>query len=215
MHSFDDLAAKFGVSVKTIRRRMNENGIKPVDKDGKTLLFDDHALAVLQDVIQTKRSKHEAVVNAGVANINKSANTPAESVQVQEGLEQLENATHTLAGDEYAKTIANQVTDILKSDASVNKAISLLTVAVNRGRVIDQQHDEMVNEIRRLDDKVDSLYDRLLHNMRNFNYRKMAKINAEEFMKMTSKHKGKVSGQASKQVKKKEKGGGQDKGQGA
>ena len=32
---------------------------------------------------------------------------------------------------------------------------------------------------------------------------------------MTSKHKGKVSGQASKQVKKKEKGGGQDKGQGA
>ena len=207
MHSFDDLAAKFGVSVKTIRRRMNENGIKPVDKDGKTLLFDDHALAVLQDVIQTKRSKHEAVVNAGVANINKSTNTPAESVQVQEGLEQLENATHTLAGDEYAKAIANQVAEMLKSDTSVNKAISLLTVAVNRGRIIDQQHDELVAEIRRLDDKVDSLYDRLLHNMRNFNYRKMAKINAEEFMKTTSKHKGKVSGQASKQVKKKEKGG--------
>lgn len=215
MHSFDDLAAKFGVSVKTIRRRMNENGIKPVDKDGKTLLFDDHALAVLQDVIQTKRSKHEAVVNAGVANIKKSSNTPAESVQVQEGLEQLENATHTLAGDEYAKTIANQVTDILKSDASVNKAISLLTVAVNRGRVIDQQHDEMVNEIRRLNDKVDSLYDRLLHNMRNFNYRKMAKINAEEFMKMTSKQQDKGNGQASKQTKNKKKGGGQDKGQGA
>ena len=215
MHSFDDLAAKFGVSVKTIRRRMNENGIKPVDKDGKTLLFDDHALAVLQDVIQTKRSKHEAVVNAGVANINKSTNTPAESVQVQEGLEQLDKSTHTLAGDEYAKAIANQVAEMLKSDTSVNKAISLLTVAVNRGRIIDQQHDELVAEIRRLDDKVDSLYDRLLHNMRNFNYRKMAKINAEEFMKMTSKHKGKVSGQASKQVKKKEKGGGQDKGQGA
>ena len=207
MHSFDDLAAKFGVSVKTIRRRMNENGIKPVDKDGKTLLFDDHALAVLQDVIQTKRSKHEAVVNAGVANIKKATNTPSESVQVQEGLEQLENSTHTLAGDEYAKAIANQVTEMLKSDTSVNKAISLLTVAVNRGRIIDQQHDELVAEIRRLDDKVDSLYDRLLHNMRNFNYRKMAKINAEEFMKMTSKHKGKVSGQASKQVKKKEKGG--------
>lgn len=204
MHSFDDLAAKFGVSVKTIRRRMNENGIKPVDKDGKTLLFDDHALAVLQDVIQTKRSKHEAVVNAGVANINKSTNTPAESVQVQEGLEQLENATHTLAGDEYAKAIANQVTEMLKSDTSVNKAISLLTVAVNRGRIIDQQHDELVAEIRRLDDKVDSLYDRLLHNIRNFNYRKMAKINAEEFMKMTSKREGKVNGQ--KQVKTKEKG---------
>lgn len=215
MHSFDDLAAKFGVSVKTIRRRMNENGIKPVDKDGKTLLFDDHALAVLQDVIQTKRSKHEAVVNAGVANINKSTNTPAESVQVQEGLEQLENATHTLAGDEYAKTIANQVTGILKSDASVNKAISLLTVAVNRGRIIDQQHDELVAEIRRLDDKVDSLYDRLLHNMRNFNYRKMAKINAEEFMKMISKQQDKGNGQASKQTKNKKKGGGQDKGQGA
>ena len=207
MYSFDDLAAKFGVSVKTIRRRMNENGIKPVDKDGKTLLFDDHALAVLQDVIQTKQSKHESVVNAGLANIKKSSNTPAESVQVQEGLEQLENATHTLAGDEYAKAIANQVAEMLKSDTSVNKAISLLTVAVNRGRIIDQQHDELVAEIRRLDDKVDSLYDRLLHNMRNFNYRKMAKINAEEFMKMTSKHKGKVSGQASKQVKKKEKGG--------
>lgn len=206
MHSFDDLAAKFGVSVKTIRRRMNENGIKPVDKDGKTLLFDDHALAVLQDVIQTKRSKHEAVVNAGVANINKSTNTPAESVQVQEGLEQLENATHTLAGDEYAKAIANQVTEMLKSDTSVNKAISLLTVAVNRGRIIDQQHDELVAEIRRLDDKVDSLYDRLLHNMRNFNYRKMAKINAEEFMKMTSKQQDKGNGQASKQTKKKDKG---------
>ena len=215
MYSFDDLAAKFGVSVKTIRRRMNENGIKPVDKDGKTLLFDDHALAVLQDVIQTKQSKHEAVVNAGLANIKKSSNTPAESIQVQEGLEQLDKSTHTLAGDEYAKVIANQVADMLMSDASVNKAISLLTVAVNRGRIIDQQHDELVAEIQRLDDKVDGLYDRLLHNMRNFNYRKMAKINAEEFMKMTSKHKGKVSGQASKQVKKKEKGGGQDKGQGA
>ena len=215
MHSFDDLAAKFGVSVKTIRRRMNENGIKPVDKDGKTLLFDDHALAVLQDVIQTKRSKHEAVVNAGVANIKKATNTPSESVQVQEGLEQLENSTHTLAGDEYAKAIANQVTEMLKSDTSVNKAISLLTVAVNRGRIIDQQHDELVAEIRRLDDKVDSLYDRLLHNMRNFNYRKMAKINAEEFMKMTSKQQDKGNGQASKQTKNKKKGSGQDKGQGA
>ena len=215
MHSFDDLAAKFGVSVKTIRRRMNENGIKPVDKDGKTLLFDDHALAVLQDVIQTKRSKHEAVVNAGVANINKSTNTPAESVQVQEGLEQLDKSTHTLAGDEYAKAIANQVAEMLKSDTSVNKAISLLTVAVNRGRIIDQQHDELVAEIRRLNDKVDSLYDRLLHNMRNFNYRKMAKINAEEFMKMTSKQQDKGNGQASKQTKNKKKGGGQDKGQGA
>src|SRR5699024_8824322 len=157
----------------------------------------------------------EAVVNAGIANIKKSSNTPAESIQVQEGLEQLDKSTHTLAGDEYAKVIANQVADMLMSDASVNKAISLLTVAVNRGRIIDQQHDELVAEIQRLDDKVDGLDDRLRHNMLNFNYRKMAKINAEEFMKMTSKHKGKVSGQASKQVKKKEKGGGQDKGQGA
>lgn len=206
MYSFDDLAAKFGVSVKTIRRRMNENGIKPADKDGKTLLFDDHALAVLQDVIQTKRSKHEAVVNAGLANIKKSSNTPAESVQVQEGLEQLENATHTLAGDEYAKAIANQVADMLMSDASVNKAISLLTVAVNRGRVIDQQHDEMVNEIRRLNDKVDGLYDRLIHNMRHFNYRKMAKINAQEFMKVVNKQQNKSNGQISKQTKKKDKG---------
>lgn len=215
MYTVTDLSKKLKVSVKTVRRHLKNNGIQPVDKDGKTLLFDDHALAVLQDVIQTKQSKHEAVVNAGVANINKSTNTPAESVQVQEGLEQLDKSTHTLAGDEYAKAIANQVTEMLKSDTSVNKAISLLTVAVNRGRIIDQQHDEMVNEIRRLNDKVDHLYDRLIHNMRHFNYRKMAKINAEEFMKMTSKHKGKVSGQASKQVKKKEKGGGQDKGQGA
>ena len=212
MYSFDDLAAKFGVSVKTIRRRMNENGIKPADKDGKTLLFDDHALAVLQDVIQTKRSKHEAVVNAGLANIKKSSNTPAESVQVQEGLEQLDKSTHTLAGDEYAKAIANQVTGMLKSDTSVNKAINLLTVAVNRGRIIDQQHDELVNEIHRLNDKIDHLYDQLLHNMRHFNYRKMAKINAQEFMKM-SNHKSKVDGQ--KQVKTKEKGSDQDKGQGA
>ena len=215
MYSFDDLAAKFGVSVKTIRRRMNENGIKPVDKDGKTLLFDDHALAVLQDAIQTKWSKHDSVINAGVANIKKSSNTPAESVQVQEGLEQLDKSTHTLAGDEYVKAIANQVTEMLKSDTSVNKAISLLTVAVNRGRVIDQQHDEMVNEIRRLNDKVDSLYDRLLHNMRNFNYRKMAKINAEEFMKMISKQQNKSNGQISKQTKKKDKGDDRSQGQGA
>ena len=204
MYTVTDLSKKLKVSVKTVRRHLKNNGIQPVDKDGKTSLYDDHALAVLQDAIQTKRSKHEAVVNAGVANINKSTNTPAESVQVQEGLEQLDKSIHTLAGDEYAKTIANQVTDILKSDASVNKAISLLTVAVNRGRVIDQQHDEMVNEIRRLNDKVDHLYDRLIHNMRHFNYRKMAKINAEEFMKMTSKREGKVNGQ--KQVKTKEKG---------
>ena len=215
MYTVTDLSKKLKVSVKTVRRHLKNNGIQPVDKDGKTSLYDDHALAVLQDAIQTKRSKHEAVVNAGVANINKSTNTPAESVQVQEGLEQLDKSTHTLAGDEYVKAIANQVTEMLKSDTSVNKAISLLTVAVNRGRVIDQQHDEMVNEIRRLNDKVDSLYDRLLHNMRNFNYRKMAKINAEEFMKMISKQQDKGNGQASKQTKNKKKGGGQDKGQGA
>ena len=215
MYTVTDLSKKLKVSVKTVRRHLKNNGIQPVDKDGKTSLYDDHALAVLQDAIQTKRSKHEAVVNAGVANINKSTNTPAESVQVQEGLEQLDKSTHTLAGDEYAKAIANQVTEMLKSDTSVNKAISLLTVAVNRGRIIDQQHDEMVNEIRRLNDKVDHLYDRLIHNMRHFNYRKMAKINAEEFMKMISKQQDKGNGQASKQTKNKKKGGGQDKGQGA
>ena len=215
MYTVTDLSKKLKVSVKTVRRHLKNNGIQPVDKDGKTSLYDDHALAVLQDAIQTKRSKHEAVVNAGVANINKSTNTPAESVQVQERLEQLDKSTHTLAGDEYAKAIANQVTEMLKSDTSVNKAISLLTVAVNRGRIIDQQHDELVAEIRRLDDKVDGLYDRLLHNMRHFNYRKMAQINTQEFLKVVSKQQDKGNGQASKQVKKKEKGGGQDKGQGA
>ena len=215
MYTVTDLSKKLKVSVKTVRRHLKNNGIQPVDKDGKTSLYDDHALAVLQDAIQTKRSKHEAVVNAGVANINKSTNTPAESVQVQEGLEQLDKSTHTLAGDEYAKAIANQVTEMLKSDTSVNKAISLLTVAVNRGRIIDQQHDELVAEIRQLDDKVDGLYDRLLHNMRHFNYRKMAQINTQEFLKVVSKQQDKGNGQASKQVKKKEKGGGQDKGQGA
>ena len=215
MYTVTDLSKKLKVSVKTVRRHLKNNGIQPVDKDGKTSLYDDHALAVLQDATQTKRSKHEAVVNAGVANINKSTNTPAESVQVQEGLEQLDKSTHTLAGDEYAKAIANQVTEMLKSDTSVNKAISLLTVAVNRGRIIDQQHDELVAEIRRLDDKVDGLYDRLLHNMRHFNYRKMAQINTQEFLKVVSKQQDKGNGQASKQVKKKEKGGGQDKGQGA
>lgn len=206
MYTVTDLSKKLKVSVKTVRRHLKNNGIQPVDKDGKTSLYDDHALTILQDSINTKQSKHEAVVNAGLANIKKSSNTPAESVQVQEGLEQLENATHTLAGDEYAKTIANQVADMLMSDASVNKAISLLTVAVNRGRVIDQQHDEMVNEIRRLNDKVDGLYDRLIHNMRHFNYRKMAKINAQEFMKVVNKQQNKSNGQISKQTKKKDKG---------
>ncbi|WP_326521318.1 helix-turn-helix domain-containing protein [Limosilactobacillus viscerum] len=215
MYTVTDLSKKLKVSVKTVRRHLKNNGIQPVDKDGKTSLYDDHALAVLQDAIQTKRSKHEAVVNAGVANINKSTNTPAESVQVQERLEQLDKSTHTLAGDEYAKAIANQVTEMLKSDTSVNKAISLLTVAVNRGRIIDQQHDELVAEIRRLDDKVDGLYDRLLHNMRHFNYRKMAQINTQEFLKVVSKQQDKGNGQASKQVKEKEKESDWDKGQGA
>lgn len=215
MYTVTDLSKKLKVSVKTVRRHLKNNGIQPVDKDGKTSLYDDHVLAILQDSINTKQSKHEAVVNAGIANIKKSSNTPAESIQVQEGLEQLDKSTHTLAGDEYAKVIANQVADMLMSDASVNKAISLLTVAVNRGRIIDQQHDELVAEIRRLDDKVDGLYDRLLHNMRHFNYRKMAQINTQEFLKVVSKQQDKGNGQASKQVKKKEKGGGQDKGQGA
>lgn len=215
MYTVTDLSKKLKVSVKTVRRHLKNNGIQPVDKDGKTSLYDDHALTILQDSINTKQSKHEAVVNAGLANIKKATNTPSESVQVQEGLEQLENSTHTLAGDEYAKAIANQVADMLMSDASVNKAISLLTVAVNRGRIIDQQHDELVNEIHRLNDKIDHLYDRLLHNMRHFNYRKMAQINAQEFMKVVNKQQNKSNGQASKQTKKKEKGGGQDKGQGA
>ena len=211
MYTVTDLSKKLKVSVKTIRRHLKNNGIQPVDKDGKTSLYDDHVLAILQDSINTKQSKHEAVVNAGVTNIKKATNTPSESVQVQEGLEQLENATHTLAGDEYAKAIANQVTEMLKSDTSVNKAISLLTVAVNRGRVIDQQHDEMVNEIRRLNDKVDHLYDRLIHNMCHFNYRKMAQINTQEFLKVVNNQQEKGNGQASKQVKNKKKG----KGQGA
>ena len=43
----------------------------------------------------------------------------------------------------------------------------------------------------------------------------MAQINTQEFLKVVSKQQGKGNGQASKQVKKKEKGGGQDKGQGA
>ena len=206
MYTVTDLSKKLKVSVKTIRRHLKNNGIQPVDKDGKTSLYDDHVLAILQDSINTKQSKHEAVVNAGVANIKKATNTPSESVQVQEGLEQLDKSTHTLAGDEYAKTIANQVADMLMSDASVNKAISLLTVAVNRGRIIDQQHDELVNEIHRLNDKIDHLYDRLLHNMRHFNYRKMAQINAQEFMKVVNKQQNKSNGQISKQTKKKDKG---------
>lgn len=206
MYTVTDLSKKLKVSVKTVRRHLRNNGIQPVDKDGKTSLYDDHVLAILQDSINTKQSKHEAVVNAGVANIKKATNTPSESVQVQEGLEQLDKSTHTLAGDEYAKTIANQVADMLMSDASVNKAISLLTVAVNRGRIIDQQHDELVNEIHRLNDKIDHLYDRLLHNMRHFNYRKMAQINAQEFMKVVNKQQNKSNGQISKQTKKKDKG---------
>lgn len=49
MHSYDDLAHKLEVSIKTVRRQIKAEGIKPVDKDGKTLLFDDKALATLQE----------------------------------------------------------------------------------------------------------------------------------------------------------------------
>lgn len=183
MYSIQDLAAKLDVSVKTVRRYIKNLAVKEAGKDGHKLVFDDKALSQLRDAIDTKHRKHKTVIRAGVANINKADTRSGDSVAIQELLERLDQTGRTLASDEYLTSVANRVADMLDHREDVQKVINLLTNAINRAKVLDSQYDDLVQEIHQLGDKVDGLYDKLLHNIRNFNYQKMAEINASVFEK--------------------------------
>ncbi|MRG63280.1 hypothetical protein [Limosilactobacillus reuteri] len=180
MYSIQDLSVKLSVSEKTVRRYIKNLGIKEVGKDGHKLVFDDKALSQLRDAIDTKHRKHESVIDAGMANIKKYDTSPADSVKIQELLEHIDAIGRTLASDEYLTSVANRVTDMLNHREDVQQVINLLTNAINRASLLDEQHDDLVNEIQHLNEKVDGLYDKLVHNIRSFNYQKMAKINADE-----------------------------------
>ncbi|KEQ20110.1 hypothetical protein HF82_04740 [Limosilactobacillus reuteri] len=180
MYSIQDLAVKLSVSEKTIRRYIKNLGIKEAGKDGHKLVFDDKALSQLRDAIDTKHRKHESVIDAGMANIKKYDTSPVDSVKIQELLEHIDAIGRTLASDEYLTSVANRVTDMLNHREDVQQVINLLTNAINRASLLDEQHDDLVNEIQHLNEKVDGLYDKLVHNIRSFNYQKMAKINADE-----------------------------------
>lgn len=194
MYTINDLAEELAVSTKTVRRWVKRLGIVPVDKDSHKQLFDDKSLATLRDALATKHRKHERVAAAGMANIKKTDSTPGQSVQIQELLERLDKTGRTLASDEYLTSVAERVTDQLKHDEDVDKVISLLTNAINRAELLDSRHDDLVGQIRELSAKVDGLYDKLLHNMRHFDYKKMAEVNAAEFQRLMDSA-GRVKGQ--------------------
>ena len=183
LYTIQDLAAKLDVSVKTVRRYVKNLAIKEAGKNGHKLVFDDKALSQLRDAIDTKHRKHETVIQAGMANINKADTRPTDSVEIQELLERLDQTGRTLASDEYLTSIASRVSDMLDHREDVRKVINLLTNAINRAKVLDSQHDDLVDEIHQLGDKVDGLYDELVHNIKSFDYKKMAKINAAEFVR--------------------------------
>ena len=71
---------------------------------------------------------------------------------------------------------------MLKSDVDINKVISKLNEAINRAEIIDSRYDDLTNQIQQLSNKIDHLYGKLVRNIRSFNYKKMAKVNAEAFM---------------------------------
>ena len=177
MYTFEDLAKKLGVSVKTIRRYVKSDGIKYVDKEGAAWLFDDQALAVLRDRLATKHKKYQAVANAGKVNDKK-----AKSTEVRNLLLRLDQTGRTLASDQYLISVAEHVADMLKNDAGINKVIGKLDKSINRAQLIDDRYDDLTTQISQLSDKVDHLYDKLVHNIKSFDYRKMAKVNAEAFM---------------------------------
>ena len=177
MYTFEELANILNVSVKTIRRYVKSDGIKYVDKDGAAWLFDDKALAVLRDRLATKHKKYQAVANAGKVNDKK-----AKSTEVRNLLLRLDQTGRTLASDQYLISVAEHVADMLKNDAGINKVIGKLDKAINRAQLIDDRYDDLTTQISQLSDKVDHLYDKLVHNIKSFDYRKMAKVNAEAFM---------------------------------
>ena len=177
MYTFEELANILNVSVKTIRRYVKSEGIKYVDKEGAAWLFDDKALAVLRDRLATKHKKYQAVANAGKVNDKK-----AKSTEVRNLLLRLDQTGRTLASDQYLISVAEHVADMLKNDAGINKVIGKLDKSINRAQLIDDRYDDLTTQISQLSDKVDHLYDKLVHNIKSFDYRKMAKVNAEAFM---------------------------------
>lgn len=177
MYTFEELANKLKVSVKTVRRYVKSEGIKYVDKDGAAWLFDDKALAILRDRLATKHKKYQAAADAGKANI-----TTAKSTEVQSLLLRLDQTGRTLGSEQYLTAVAEHVADMLKSDVDINKVISKLNEAINRAEIIDSRYDDLTNQIQQLSNKIDHLYGKLVRNIRSFNYKKMAKVNAEAFM---------------------------------
>ena len=180
MYTFEDLAKKLGVSVKTIRRYVKSDGIKYVDKDGAAWLFDDKALAVLRDRLATKHKKYQAAAEAGKVNVKNS-----KSAKVQDLLLRLDQTGRTLASEQYLTAVAEHVADLLKNDTDINKVISKLNEAIDRAEIIDSRYDDLTDQISQLSDKVDHLYDKLVHNIKSFDYRKMATVNAKAFMALS------------------------------
>lgn len=187
MYSFEDLATKLEVSTKTVQRYVKNLGIKSAGKDGNKLLFDDKALTTLRDALDTKNRKHESVTKASMANVQKADTPPEVSVKIYDLLQELDKTGRSLASDEYLNSIAERVCDMLDHRDDVNEVVSLLTNAINRAKLLDDQHDDLLLEIRQLDKKVDHLYEKLVGNLRNFNYKKMAEINAQTFLQIADK----------------------------
>ena len=180
MYTFEDLAKKLGVSVKTIRRYVKSDGIKYVDKEGAAWLFDDKALAVLRDRLATKHKKYQAAVEASKLNVKK-----VKSIEIQKLLQRLDQTGRTLGSEQYLTAIAEHVSDMLKSNVDINKVISKLNEAIDRAEIIDSRYDDLTDQISQLSDKVDHLYEKLVHNVKSFNYQKMAEINAKAFMALS------------------------------
>lgn len=70
---------------------------------------------------------------------------------------------------------------MLKNDVDINKITNRLNNAINRAQLIDDRYDDLTDQISQLSDKVDHLYEKLVHNVKSFNYQKMAEINAKAF----------------------------------
>ena len=180
MYTFEELANILNVSVKTIRRYVKSDGIKYVDKDGAAWLFDDKALAVLRDRLATKHKKYQAAAEASKLNVKK-----VKSIEIQKLLQRLDQTGRTLGSEQYLTAIAEHVSDMLKSNVDINKVISKLNEAIDRAEIIDSRYDDLTDQISQLSDKVDHLYEKLVHNVKSFNYQKMAEINAKAFMALS------------------------------
>ena len=181
MYDIQELADKLGVSMKTVRRYIKNLAIREAGKDGHKLMFDDKALAQLRDALDTKHRKHEVVSQASTANIDRTDTDTDDYLKIQKLLKRVDETGRTLASDEYLTAIASRVVDMLDHKEDVQKVISLLTNAVSRANQLDDQRDDLIQEIHQLDKKINGLYGKLMQNIRSFDYRKMAKINADEF----------------------------------